>query len=217
MLSLASQIALAKAGAFCAIRAKDHVTWDTNDDATERRCKVDPFVKFDGGGDLFVTNSVVGRVFDVVMQSSGNTCSGTVSCDGSNDSTLYFADGANWAGTVTANGHVALTNLTDATAAKTVSFGAVDMGADFVLNFYRTAGALTNDMVNITGAGYSGTGRLELQLPADVDATPGKVYNLGTFADGAARPTLKGNYWKLVVENGRYGVKRNLGMTIIVR
>lgn len=177
-------------------------------------------VPITGAGSIALSNDNV-NVFGVVVRSGSNTATGSASvippAAGKGETTLYFADGANWAGTVTANGHVALTNLTDATAAKTVSFGAVDMESDLVLNFYGTAGALTNDMVNITGAGYSGTGRLELQLPADVDATPGKVYPLGTFAGGATRPTLKGNYWKLVVENGQYGVKRNLGMTIFIR
>ena len=201
---------------------RNKVFWDDGqfDENSGDRVVALANVPITGAGSIALSNDNV-NVFGVVVRSGSNTATGSASvippAAGKGETTLYFADGANWAGTVTANGHVSLTNLTDATAAKTVSFGAVDMESDLVLNFYETAGALTNDMVNITGAGYSGTGRLELQLPADVDATPGKVYNLGTFADGAARPTLKGNYWKLVVENGRYGVKRNLGMTIIVR
>ena len=201
---------------------RNKVFWDAGqfDENSGDRVVALADVPITGAGSIALSNDNV-NVFGVVVRSGSNTATGSASvippAAGKGETTLYFADGANWAGTVTANGHMALTNLADATAAKTVSFGAVDMESDFVLNFYGTAGALTNDMVNITGAGYSGTGRLEFQLPADVDATPGKVYNLGTFADGAARPTLKGNYWKLVVENGRYGVKRNLGMTIIVR
>lgn len=63
--------------------------------------------------------------FGVVVRSGRNTATGTASvatpAAGIGATTLYFADGANWAGTVVA-GNVAFTNLVEAAAGAAVTF-----------------------------------------------------------------------------------------------
>ncbi len=149
-------------GSFCAIRAKDHVTWGANDDATERICKIDAQAKFAGAGDLVVSNSVSGRYFEVTMQSGSNVCTGDLkvfSPEGFKTQ-FFFADGANWAGTVVA-GNVALTNLTDGAAAAAATFGALDLAADFPLRVWKTGGVVaTNDVLKVDS--FAGTEKIDL-------------------------------------------------------
>lgn len=65
------------------------------------------------------------NVFGVIVRSGSNTATGTASvvepAAGEGETTLYFADGANWAGTVISD-NVALTNLVDATQGVSVTF-----------------------------------------------------------------------------------------------
>ena len=65
------------------------------------------------------------NAFGVVVRSGGNTATGTAGvvepAVGEGETTLYFADGANWAGTVLSD-NVALTNLVDAAQGVAVTF-----------------------------------------------------------------------------------------------
>ena len=132
-------------------------------------------VPITGGGSLVLSNDNV-NVFGVIVRNGANGATGTASvmepASGKGATTLYFANGANWAGTVVA-GNVALTNLTDAAAAASVSFGALslprdsafpvrvwsDGNGDFagdtldVGQYENGGGRLTP--VNMTGAGFN--------------------------------------------------------------
>ena len=93
------------------------------------------------------------NVFGVIVKSGANTATGTASvvapAEGLGATTLYFANGANWAGTVVA-GNVTLTNLVDAAAACTNSFGALDLAADFPFRVWKENGAIVaNDVLNV--------------------------------------------------------------------
>jgi hypothetical protein len=70
---------------------------------------------------------------------------------------LQFADGANWAGTVVADGRVSLTNLENAASVSEVSFGTVDFAGDFPLKVWKVDGSFVSDKVNlsnpVTGVG----------------------------------------------------------------
>ena len=72
-------------------------------------------VPFAGTGNVTVTNGAPAYPFTVTMVTGANTATGSIKVNkvaGDAETALYFADGANWAGTVIA-GNVALTNLTD--------------------------------------------------------------------------------------------------------
>ena len=70
---------------------------------------------------------------------------------------MQFADGANWAGTVVADGRVSLTNLENAASVSEVSFGTVDFAGDFPLKVWKENGTFVSDKVNLlrptTGVG----------------------------------------------------------------
>ena len=176
-------------GSFCAIRAKDHVTWGDNDKAPERICKIDAQAKFAGAGDLVVSNSVAGRYFEVTMQSGKNTCTGDLKVFSPEGFTtqFYFADGANWAGTVVA-GNIALTNLTDGAAAATAKFGTLDLAADFPLRVWKTGGVLmTNDVLKVDS--FAGTQKISI-VEMDEALEPGDKFVIGKVKSTEALPKL---------------------------
>ena len=164
------------ANSFCAVRAFNHVTWGDpgakNDGAEERRTKVYSELEISGSGNLLVTNGVSGRYFEVIMQSSRNTCTGRLKVDSpeGDDAKLYFADGANWAGTVVA-GNVSLTNLTGGAAAANVDFGTLDLAGDFQIRVWtdNDGSIVTNDMLNV-GTYVNNGGRLAPISAADGEA-----------------------------------------------
>ena len=90
---------------------------------------------FSGAGDVIVTNTWSSRILRPVVTSSANTCTGRIEakdCTGSATASVCFQTGANWAGTVVANGKVRIvdtvtgSSLTENTPA-TVTFGALDL------------------------------------------------------------------------------------------
>ena len=208
------------AGAFCAIRAKNHVTWDTNDDATERRCKVDSELDISGAGDLIVTNGVSGRYFEVIMQSAKNTCTGNLKVDSPDgyDAKLYFANGANWAGTVVA-GNVALTNLVEAAAPSTNSFGklALAAGTELKLRVWKTNGAITaHDGLNV-GEYVNNGGRITL-VEMDEPFGVGDKFVLGTIGENSPVLPIMSKPWRVVRDGeGNLVAKASSGLTIILR
>ena len=206
---------------FCAVRALDHVTWgdagQKNDGAEERRCKVYSELEISGDGDLIVTNGVIGRYFEVIMQSEKNTCTGNLKVDSPDgyDAKLYFADGANWAGTVTA-GNVALTNLVDSAAACTNRFGTLDLaaGTTFPIRVWKTGGVIVaHDGLNVDS--YDNNGGKIVLVPMDEELKPGDSFILGTIDDDSS-PAFAGR-WEGRNENGSLKVKYSSGLTVIMR
>lgn len=111
-----------------------------------------------GGGDLVVSNSMPDKVFTVTVVNGENSCSGLAmaivsgECDSAAETALYFADGANWDGTVVANGLVALTNVTDSAQPANVSFNRVRLVGRLPLRAWRSAdGDVVNDAISMTG------------------------------------------------------------------
>ena len=211
-------------GAYCGIRAKDHVTWGSNASASERFAKIDGEVSIAGAGDLVISNAVARRYFEVVMQSSANTCSGkliTYSPQGF-DAKLLFADGANWAGTVIA-GNVALTNLTDGAAAASVNFAKLDLAADFPVRVWRDEnGALVSDTLNVGEYLDSGAkgGRLAIAAMFEGEFAPGETFVLGTISKNAELPRVGRGWTARRVEGETVDtveVERNSGFTITIR
>ena len=100
---------------------------------------------------------------------------------------LVFADGANWAGEVVADGRVSLTNLVDESAAANVSFGAIRLDADFPLRVWKTGGAIVaNDKVNLASAP---TGARTITFAEmDEPLENGDKFEIGLYPQDAALP-----------------------------
>lgn len=206
-------------GSFFAIRAKNHVFWDANDDAPERRCKVDSNLSIIGAGDLIITNAVSGRYFEVIMQSANNTCTGRLRVDSPEgyDAKLYFANGANWAGTVTA-GNFATTNLVDATAACTNSFGTLDLaaGSELKLRVRKTNGTIvSHDGLNV-GTYVNNGGRIVLEA-MDESLMPGDTLVIGTIGEDSPMPAMAGHWRTERDANDYLRVKYSVGLSVIIR
>ncbi len=214
-------------GAFCSIRGQSDVTWATdnvgNGSGTERTCKIDSAVKFAGGGDLRIENAESGKYFAAIMQGGLNTCSGTLSVSSPEDydADFFFADGANWAGTVVA-GNVALTNLTDGAA--TATFGTLDLAADFNIRVWTENGVVvTNDMVNV-GEYRSNGGRLSIEpMTEGLEFAAGEKIVVGKIAKASPNPAVKAGWCvkRLAIDgddaNEILVMKKGIGLQVILR
>lgn len=138
-----------------------------------------------GAGSLVVTNTAAGKLMDVTIVNGANTATGLALAAAEEGTMLRFANGANWAGTVVANGHVALTNLTDGAA--TVTFGNLRLeSGEFPLRLFRDkGGALTSDAVNLTGAIVKGEGDTGFIRLTGAEFTRDDRLSLGTAPAGA--------------------------------
>ena len=137
-----------------------------------------------GAGDLVVTNGTPGYGLSLTFVNGSSTATGRVSVAPSADPThLYFADGANWAGTVVSDGRVSLTNLADASAAATVAFGSVEFAGDFPLRVWKRDGVCVSDQVNLARP-VSGVGGF-LPVPNGFRFAAGDTVTIGTWAEAA--------------------------------
>jgi hypothetical protein len=152
---------------------------------------------FTGGGDVFVTNTWEGKTLSPILTSSTSTCTGRIEVlEGEPNcaSLLYFQDGANWAGTVIANGRVALArNFIKAEVVHdipvAVTFGALDLQADFPVRVWRGEdGTLTNDTLNVGTYLNNGGKIVPTMMTEDGKFTHGDKLTLGRIAKGAALP-----------------------------
>ena len=181
---------------------------------------------FTGTGDVTITNGVPARPFTVTMVNGANTATGTIrvaKADGDAETALFFADGANWAGTVVA-GNVSLTNLNGSACAASVDFGRLDLSADFPVRVWRGAdGTLVNDTLNV-GAYLNNGGRIAPVMMTEGDSFAfGDKIVLGKVRKGAPLPHVAwgwtataeeiegdGDHVQLILARGR-------GFMIIVR
>ena len=133
-----------------------------------------------GEGDFVMTNGVPGRGFAATIVCGRNTATGAASVAPSNSdpTTLFFNDGANWAGTVVA-GNIALTNLTVAANPATVTFNTLNLADGFPIRIWRNGGTFTNDMVNLTTS-LTGDGAINPVLENDLKLSGGEIFLLGT-------------------------------------
>lgn len=137
-----------------------------------------------GAGNLVVTNGTPGYGLSLTFVNGSSTATGRVSVAPSADPThLYFADGANWAGTVVSDGRVSLTNLADASAAATVAFGSVEFAGDFPLRVWKRDGVCVSDQVNLARP-VSGVGGF-LPVPNGFRFAAGDTVAIGTWAEAA--------------------------------
>lgn len=152
-------------------------------------------VPLTGGGSLVVTNAASGNPFRATVVCGSNTATGIATAYpdvGGDDSALLFNDGANWAGTVAANGHVALTNVLDGSAAR-VSFNALTLDGDFPVRVWEDA----NDMVDLAAASLTGPGRIRPVAMGGRTFIPGDTFPFGKYPAGAEYPVRTGKDWVL--------------------
>ena len=178
-------------------------------------------IPFSGTGNVTVTNGVPEYPFTVTMKNGANTATGTIKVakvDGDAETKLYFANGANWAGTVVADGNVALTNLVDGAAASTNVFGTLQLNANFPIRVWKTGGqVVANDSITVNS--FTGTGSLEFVAMGEPLAL-GDRFELGKIKADATPPKIKSPF-KVVVgepENGYRTVtaKYSAGMQLIL-
>ena len=149
-------------------------------------------IPFSGTGNVTVTNGVPEHPLTVTMKNGANTATGTIKVakvDGDAETKLYFANGANWAGTVVA-GNVALTNLVDAAAASTNSFTTLDLadGTVFPIRVWKTGGVIvSHDVLNVDTYLNNG-GKIEL-VEMGEELARGDVIILGTIGTESLAPT----------------------------
>ena len=113
-----------------------------------------------GTGSLSVSNMLAGAhasySMTVTVTNGKNTATGrayVAQTESGAKAALVFADGANWAGEVVAGGNVSLTNLVDAGAAASVSFGSIRLDEDFPIRVWKNGGVVTaNDRINLSSA-----------------------------------------------------------------
>lgn len=181
---------------------------------------------FAGTGNVTVTNGVPAYPFTVTMVNGANTATGSIrvnKVDGDAETALYFADGANWAGTVVA-GNVALTNLTDGAAAATATFGTLDLAADFNIRVWTENGVVvTNDMVNV-GEYQSHGGRLSIEpMSEGFEFVAGDKVVVGKIAKTSPNPAVKVGWCvkRLAIDgddaNEILVAKKGIGLQLIIR
>ena len=147
-----------------------------------------------GTGSLAVSNELSGAhavySMTVTVTNGANTATGrafVADTAGGAPAALVFADGANWAGEVVADGRVSLTNLVDGSAAANVSFGGIRLDADFPLRVWKTGGAIVaNDKVNLASApaGACAITFTEMGEPLEI----GDKFEIGLYPESAALP-----------------------------
>lgn len=156
-----------------------------------RNVKIGP--PLTGTGSLCVSNKLAGAhavySMTVTVTNGANTATGrafAAQTENGAPAALVFADGANWAGEVVADGNVSLTNLVDEGAAACVSFGALRLDGDFPIRIWKSGSVVTNDKVNLSSA-LSGSGSFRFVESGD-PLSAGDMFELGLYPANAVLP-----------------------------
>ena len=164
-----------------------------------------------GGGDVSVSNILTGTFakYDMCLaiRCGSNELTGEIEAQDNVLAHVVFQDGANWAGTVVANGRVSLskdvtvTNETEIATlgAAEVSFNTIRFAGAFPIRVWETDGVKTCDVVNLAAA-TSGTGGFEI-LPQDgYEPQIGDTFRLGTYPADAVLPPVRTRHWRIEAE-----------------
>ena len=156
-----------------------------------------------GAGNLVVTNGVPGYGLSLTFVNGENTATGKFSVAPSSDPTFAFFDnGANWAGTVVADGCVSVTNTVDPSAPGTVKIGAVEFKGDFPLKVWKVDGAYVSDKVNGI-ASISGIGGFKPIPQNGFYFTQGDTFLIGEWEASAIQEDPSSgmaNKWQIAAE-----------------
>ena len=155
-----------------------------------------------GAGNLVVTNGVPGYGLSLTFVNGENAATGKFSVAPSSDPTFaFFDDGANWAGTVVADGRVSVTNTVDPSAPGIVRFGAVEFNGDFPLRVWKTGGDFVSDKVDGI-ASISGVGGFKPIPQNGFRFTQGDTFVIGKWAASAVSEDMTSGMaykWKMEV------------------
>ena len=197
----------------------DSAVGGASDDAAGRETLVLAEVPFAGGGSLVIANALE-KPFHVLLQSGGNTAAGTLSVHdavpGGTNAWLLVNDGANWAGTVVADGNVRLVHAADGNTDNgrfyfedtgepaAVSFGGLECRRDFPVRVwgagtrtYAKTGA-RNDRIHFGTTGFLARGgRLVVEPQEGCEPATGSKWWFGTIPAGTPDPSVKGR-WRFV-------------------
>ena len=190
-------------GATLTFTTRNKVFWDSGqfDETSGDRVVALADVPITGGDASIVLSNANVNAFGVIVRSGANTATGVAGVSapaaGVGATTLYFASGANWAGTVVADGNVALTNLVDASASSTNSFGTLRLDVDFPVRVWKENGAVVASDVLDVGA-YAGTRRIVPVSAGGGELAAGDTIVLGKIAKGA-RPPRVARGWSATV------------------
>ncbi len=186
---------------------------------------------FTGSGDVIITNTWPdAKICAPRFASPNSTCTGkimAVACDGKAKAELYFANGANWAGTVVANGLLKITNYegtTENNNPASVTFGALDLQADFQVRVWRGEdGALTNDTLNVGTYLNNGGKLVPTMMTEGGEFVSNDKIVVGRIAKDAVLPDVLKNWVAITKnidddnENDLLILKRRKGFMIRVR
>ncbi|MDD2404780.1 MAG: hypothetical protein PHI56_09590, partial [Victivallaceae bacterium] len=136
---------------------------------------------------------------------------------------LVFADGSNWAGTLIADENVAFTNLTDAAAPASATFGTLKLTGKLPIRVWKNGQTTACDSFTVTGAVVNVAGGAITPVPQD-DYEPqfNDSFALGLIPAAAELPAVKSD-WELTegaVVNGFRPLTLNYspkGMTLLLR
>ena len=186
---------------------------------------------FTGSGNVIITNTWLdSKTCAPRFASPNSTCTGkimAVPCDGKAKTALYFAHGANWAGTVVANGLLKITNYqgeTENDNPASVTFGALDLQVDFPVRVWRgDDGKLTGDTLNV-GTYLNNGGKIvpTMMTEGDEFVLNDKII-VGKVSKNAVLPEVSSG-WRVILkaiegdgENCLLTIKRGAGLMVIVR
>lgn len=186
---------------------------------------------FTGSGNVVITNTWSdAKTCAPRFASPNSTCTGkimAVACDGKAKAELYFAHGANWAGTVVANGLLKITNYegtTENNNPASVTFGALDLQADFPVRVWRGEdGKLTGDTLNVGTYLNNGGKLVPTMMTEGGEFVPNDKIVVGKVSKNAVLPEVSSG-WRVILkaiegdgENCLLTIKRGSGLMVIVR
>ena len=157
---------------------------------------LDPAAPLSGGGSLVVSNATPGQAFAVIVTCADNSATGEAKVLPSSDpATLYFEDGAKWAGTVVADGRVALTNCT-ASGAATVSFGTLELKGRFPIRLWKGDSGVSCDVVNLSAIVNAG-GTIRPIPQAGYRPHAGDTFEVGSISENAKNLPAMAKGWTI--------------------
>ena len=141
-----------------------------------------------GAGSILVSNSASADTMTVTVCCPSNTATGTAQASAGQGATLRFADGANWAGTVVANG---CAELFGEGAPSVATFGAIRFAGTFPLRVWKDgSGAVRGDRVSL-GSVTTGTGAFVVVPQGGAEFAAGDGYDFGTYPAGVNLPPVR--------------------------
>jgi hypothetical protein len=154
-------------------------------------------VPITGNGDLVITNGVPGYGLSLTFVNGANTATGKFSVAPSSDPTsAFFDNGANWAGTVVADGRISVTNTVNPSAPGIVRFGAVEFKGEFPLKVWKEGGEYVSDKVNGV-ASVSGVGGFKPIPQNGFRFTQGDTFLIGEWeASAVSKDSASGMVYK---------------------